>query len=168
VNGAIAASARPMSGNSAIFVKRGLGDYVFHMGLISEFREFAVKGNVVDLAVGVIIGAAFGKIVTSLVNDLIMPPIGLAMGGVDFSDKKIVLRDAVVDAAGKVITPENAIYFGKFINNVIDFLIVAIAIFMVVKLINRLKRTTPPPPAPPSKEEALLTDIRDILKSRTT
>jgi large conductance mechanosensitive channel len=139
------------------------------MGLVSEFKEFAMKGNMVDLAVGVIIGAAFGKVITSLVNDLLMPPLGMITGGVDFSDKKVVLKSAVIDAAGKVVTPENAIMYGKFINNIIDFLIVAFAIFMVIKLINRMKRTTPPPPAPPApptKEEALLTDIRDILKSK--
>ena len=137
------------------------------MGLLKEFKEFAMKGSVVDLAVGVVIGAAFGKIVTSAVNDLIMPPIGMLTGGVDFSAKKIILRQAVVDAATqKVITPENAIRYGVFINNVIDFLIVAIAIFAVIKVINRMRRTEPPPPAPPTKEEQLLTEIRDILKAR--
>src|SRR5436309_882941 len=102
------------------------------MGLWKEFKEFAMKGSVVDLAVGVIIGAAFGKIVTSVVNDLIMPPIGMITGGVDFSQKKIILRQAVLDAAGNVKVPENAIRWGLFINNVIDFLIVAIAIFAVI------------------------------------
>ena len=136
------------------------------MGLIKEFKEFAMKGSVVDLAVGVVIGAAFGKIVTSVVNDLLMPPIGMLTGGVDFSDKKVVLRDAVVNASGQLVKPENAIRYGVFINNVIDFLIVALAIFAVVKMINKMRRTEPPPPAPPTKEEQLLTDIRDILKSR--
>jgi large conductance mechanosensitive channel len=139
------------------------------MGLIQEFKEFAMKGSVVDLAVGVVIGAAFGKIVTSFVNDLLMPPIGMITGGVDFSDKKVVLRQAVTDAAGKVVTPENAVMYGKFINNVIDFVIVALAIFLVIKMINKLKRQAPPKPAEPpapTKEELLLTDIRDILKSR--
>jgi large conductance mechanosensitive channel len=135
------------------------------MGLLKEFKEFAMKGSVVDLAVGVVIGAAFGKIVTSAVNDLIMPPIGLLTGGVDFSAKKIVLKEAVMNG-DKVVTPENAIRYGAFINNCIDFLIVAIAIFIVIKLINKMRRTEPPPPAPPTKEEQLLIDIRDILKSR--
>ena len=142
------------------------------MGLVSEFKEFAMKGSVVDLAVGVIIGAAFGKIVTSLVNDVIMPPIGLITGGVDFSDKKVVLRQAVYDAAvnpPKLITPENAVMYGKFINNIIDFLIVALAIFLVIKLINSAKRKPAPAPAvppPPTKDQELLGEIRDILKSR--
>ena len=138
------------------------------MGLVQEFKEFALKGNVVDLAVGVVIGAAFGKIVTSVVNDLIMPPIGLITGGVDFSQKKIVLREAVMNG-DKVVTPENAFRYGAFINNVIDFLIVALAIFVAVKLINRLRRQPPPPdaaPPAPTREVALLTDIRDILRSR--
>src|SRR5215211_5873856 len=135
------------------------------MGLIQEFKEFAMKGNMVDLAVGVVIGAAFGKIVTSIVNDLIMPPIGLITGGVDFAQKKIILRQAVMNG-DKVVTPENAIRYGAFINNVIDFLIVALAIFAAVKLINRLRRQPPPPdaaPPAPTREEQILTDIRDIL-----
>jgi large conductance mechanosensitive channel len=139
------------------------------MGLVSEFKEFAVKGNMVDLAVGVIIGAAFGKVISSLVNDILMPPLGMLTGGVDFSDKKVVLKAAVHDAAGKIITPENAVMYGKFINNIIDFLIVAFAIFMVIKVINKLKRAPAPAPAvppPPTQEEILLTDIRDILKAR--
>jgi len=136
------------------------------MGLVKEFKEFAMKGNMIDLAVGVVIGTQFGKIVESIVKDLIMPPIGLLTGGIDFSDKKLVIRSAVVDAAGKVITPETAVRYGAFINAVIQFLIVAIAIFAVVKVINTMRRTEPPPPAPPTKEETLLTEIRDILKSR--
>ncbi len=139
------------------------------MGLVSEFKEFAVKGNMVDLAVGVIIGVAFGKVITSLVNDVLMPPLGMITGGVDFSDKKVVLKSAVMDAAGKVVTPENAVMYGKFINNIIDFLIVAFAIFMVIKLINRMKRAPAPAaviPPPPTREEMLLADIRDILRSK--
>jgi large conductance mechanosensitive channel len=138
------------------------------MALWKEFKEFAMKGSVVDLAVGVVIGAAFGKIVDSFVKDILMPPIGLITGGVDFSDKKFVLREAVMQG-DKVITAENAFRYGAFITNVINFLIVAAAIFLVVKLINRLRRTEPPPPpppAPPTKEELLLTEIRDILRSR--
>jgi large conductance mechanosensitive channel len=139
------------------------------VGLISEFKEFAMKGNVVDLAVGVVIGAAFGKIVSSFVADVIMPPIGMITGGVDFSDKKIILHPADLDAAGKIIKPENSLMYGRFITNVIDFLIVAIAIFLVIKLINQLKRGPAPAPAappPPTKEEELLGEIRDILKTR--
>jgi len=122
-----------------------------------------MRGNVVDLAVGVIIGAAFGKIVTSLVADIIMPPIGYITGGVDFSEKKIVLKPA--DPAHKVL--ETAIHYGNFINAIIQFLIIAFCIFMVVKAINSLKKKEedPAPAAEPAptKEELLLTDIRDIL-----
>jgi len=134
------------------------------MSIIKEFKEFAVKGNVVDLAVGVIIGAAFGKIVTSLVNDIIMPPLGLLLGGIDFKDKLIELKPAV----GK--TPAVNLNYGLFINNIIDFVIVAFAIFLVIKGINAMKRkeevapTVAPPP--PSKEEVLLTEIRDLLAKK--
>mgnify|MGYP000847373456 CR=1 FL=1 len=134
------------------------------MSFIKEFKEFAVKGNVVDMAVGIIIGAAFGKIVTSLVNDVIMPPIGWLIGGVDFSDLAVTLP-AVIEG-----NPEVTIAYGKFIQTLIDFGIVAFAIFMVIKLINRLKRkeaeapAAPEAPPEPSKEEQLLTEIRDLLK----
>jgi large conductance mechanosensitive channel len=131
------------------------------MSIIKEFKEFASRGNVVDLAVGVIIGAAFGKIVTSLVTDIIMPPLGLLLNGVDFKDIKYVLKPAI----GK--TPETAINIGLFINNVIDFLIVAFCIFLIVKGINSLKKKEEEAPAPadpePTKEEILLTEIRDLL-----
>jgi len=133
------------------------------MAFIKEFKEFAMRGNVVDLAVAVVIGAAFGGIVTSLVKDVIMPPIGYITGGVDFSDKKIVLKAA--DPSHKVL--ENALHYGNFINAIIQFLIIAFSIFMVVKAINLLKRDEPAPaPAPdpePTKEELLLTEIRDLL-----
>ncbi|RYY36590.1 MAG: large-conductance mechanosensitive channel protein MscL [Sphingobacteriaceae bacterium] len=135
------------------------------MGFAKEFKEFAMRGNVVDLAVGVIIGAAFGTIVTSLVNDVIMPPIGYLTGGVDFSDKKILLKAA--DEAAK--SPEVAILYGKFINTVIQFLIVAFCIFLVVKAINSLKKekeVAPGVPPAPTKEEVLLTEIRDILAKK--
>ena len=135
------------------------------MGFVKEFKEFAVKGNVVDLAVGVIIGAAFGKIVTSLVSDVIMPPIGYLTGGVDFADKKIVLTPA--DATAKVA--EVAIHYGLFINAIIQFLIIALCIFVVVKAINALKKKeedTPSAPPAPSKEEVLLAEIRDILAAK--
>ena len=128
------------------------------MAIGKEFKEFAMRGNVVDLAVGVIIGAAFGKIVTSLVNDIIMPPIGMLTGGIDFKDLKYVLKPAVDK------TPETAINYGLFINNIIDFIIVAFCIFLVVKLMNKLKPPAPPP-GPPA-QEVLLTEIRDILKKK--
>ena len=124
-----------------------------------------MRGNVVDLAVGVIIGAAFGKIVTSLVSDIIMPPIGYITGGIDFSQKKIVLKAA--DPAKKLA--ETAITYGNFINAIIQFLIVAFCIFIVVKLINSLKRqeeAAPAAPPAPSKEEVLLTEIRDLLAKK--
>jgi large conductance mechanosensitive channel len=132
------------------------------MAFVKEFKEFAMRGNVVDLAVGVVIGAAFGKIVTSLVADVIMPPIGFLTGGVDFSEKKIVLKDA--DPAHKIL--ETAIHYGNFINAIIQFLIIAFCIFMVVKAINSMKREEAPAAAPdpvPTKEELLLTEIRDLL-----
>ena len=132
------------------------------MAIIKEFKEFAMRGNVVDLAVGVIIGAAFGKIVTSLVNDIIMPPIGYLLGGIDFSNKKITLVEA--DAAKKVA--EVAIRYGTFINSIIDFVIVAFCIFLVIKGINSMKKKEEEAPAAapaPSNEEVLLTEIRDLL-----
>lgn len=136
----------------------------FYMAFVKEFKEFAMRGNVVDLAVGVIIGAAFGKIVTSLVADVIMPPIGYLTGGVDFAEKKIVLKPG--DAAHKIA--EVAIHYGNFINTVIQFLIIALCIFMVVKAINHLKKKEESPEALAkepvwTKEELLLTEIRDLL-----
>jgi len=110
------------------------------MGLIKEFREFAVKGNAVDMAVGIIVGAAFGKIVTSLVNDVIMPPVGLLLGGVDLADMKVVFRAAKIDEVGKVLDPGVALRYGAFINTVLDFLIVAFCIFLMVKVLNMLRR----------------------------
>lgn len=134
------------------------------MSLMSEFKQFAMRGNVMDMAVGVVIGGAFGKIVTSLVNDVIMPPIGLLIGGIDFSSWKWVLRAAGADGKGEV-----AIMAGTFVNTLIQFIIVAFAIFMVVKLMNRMvrKQDAAPaePPAPPADVQ-LLTEIRDLLKSR--
>jgi large conductance mechanosensitive channel len=134
------------------------------MGMLKEFKEFAVKGNMVDLAVAVVIGGAFGKIVTSLVNDVIMPPIGLLMGGVDFSNLKIMLQAAEGDV------PAVTLNYGAWINTLIDFLIVALVIFVVIKAINSMKKkeVAPPPPPPPgpSKEEVLLTEIRDILAKK--
>jgi large conductance mechanosensitive channel len=131
------------------------------MSFIAEFKKFALRGNVVDLAVGVVIGAAFGKIVTSLVENIIMPPIGWITGGIDFSDWKWVLEPA--NAATK--TKEVAIQYGVFINVLIQFAIVALAIFLVVKLINRLTRHEEVV-APPTPDQALLTEIRDLLKKQ--
>lgn len=135
------------------------------MGFIKEFKQFAIKGNVVDLAVGVIIGAAFGKIVTSVVEDIIMPPIGYLTNGIDFSKLKAVLKPA--DEANKVA--EVSIKYGNFINNIIQFLIIAFCVFMLVKLINSLRHkeeNAPAVPPAPSKEEILLAEIRDILKNQ--
>ena len=132
------------------------------MGLAAEFKQFAMKGNVIDMAVGVIIGAAFGKIVTSLVDNIIMPPLGWAIGGIDFSQWKWVLKPA--DAATK--TAEVAVQYGVFINVLIQFIIIAFAIFLVVKAINRLTRREEEAPAAPPADVALLTEIRDLLKSQ--
>lgn len=132
--------------------------------MLKEFKDFAMKGNVVDLAVAVVIGGAFGKIVTSVVNDVIMPPIGLLLGGVDFSELKILLKAATAETEAVTLN------YGAFINTVIDFLIVAFAIFMVIKGINATKKKQPAPPPPPppapSKEETLLTEIRDLLAKK--
>ena len=135
------------------------------MGLISEFKDFAMRGNVMDMAVGIVIGGAFGKIVTSLVNDVIMPPIGLALGKVDFAKLKLPLQEKSLDEAGKEIA-EVAVMYGSFINTIINFLIVALAIFVVVKIMNAAKKkeeAAPAAPPKPTKEETLLTEIRDLL-----
>lgn len=135
------------------------------MSILQEFKEFAMKGSVVDLAVGVIIGGAFGKIVSSLVDHILMPPIGMAIGGVDFTQLKWVLQAAGADGTGEV-----AIGYGNFIQNVVNFLIIAWALFMVIKGMNALKRkeeVAPPPPAPPPatpEDVLLLREIRDALK----
>jgi large conductance mechanosensitive channel len=142
------------------------------MSIISEFREFALKGNVVDLAVGVIIGAAFGTIVSSLVDDIVMPPIGLLLAGIDFSALKLVLREAAPavgteGAAGYVAaSPEVAINYGKFINAAIKFIIVAWVLFLVIKMMNTMKRKQAAAPAAPPADVQLLTEIRDLLKTR--
>ena len=133
------------------------------MGMMTEFKEFAMRGNVVDLAVGVIIGASFGKIVTALVDQIIMPPIGLAIGGVDFAKLGIVLKEASVNAAGEPV-PAVVLAYGEFINAVIQFVIVAFAIFLVVKAINRMHRKPEEAPAAPSEDVLLLREIRDSLK----
>ncbi|MDP1932804.1 MAG: large-conductance mechanosensitive channel protein MscL [Gammaproteobacteria bacterium] len=137
------------------------------MSIIKEFKEFAVRGNVVDMAVGIIIGAAFGKIVSSFVADVIMPPLGVLLGGVDFTDLTVVLRAAAGDV------PEVTLRYGLFIQTVVDFTIVAFAVFVAIKFINRLKKkeeaspTPPEVPPPPSKEELLLAEIRDLLKKQS-
>jgi large conductance mechanosensitive channel len=130
------------------------------MGMMKEFKEFAVKGNVVDMAVGVIIGGAFGKIVSSLVGDVIMPPIGALMGGVDFSSLSIVVKEAVDKNPAVVIS------YGKFIQTVIDFVIIAFVIFVAIKGINTLKKKEAEAPAAPPNQEVLLAEIRDLLKNK--
>ena len=144
---------------------------------LNEFKAFAMRGNVIDLAVGVVIGGAFGKITTSIVNDIIMPVIGVLTGGINFSDWKIVLKQAVLDAEGAVANPEVAITFGNTIAVILDFIIIAFAVFCMVKGINAMhakaealkkkeeEEAAPPPADPePSNEEKLLAEIRDLLK----
>ena len=135
------------------------------MSMIKEFKEFAMRGNVVDMAVGVVIGGAFGKITTSMVNDIIMPPIGMAMSGINFADLKLTMSDAVLDAAGAIVTPAVTINYGAFINTVIDFTIVAFALFIVIKAMNKLKKkeAAAPTPAATPADVVLLTEIRDLL-----
>lgn len=139
------------------------------MKIIQEFKEFAMRGNVIDMAVGIIIGGAFGKIVSSVVNDVIMPPIGLLIGGLNFSDIKITLKDATVDAAGAAV-PAVTLNIGNFIQTGIDFLILAMCIFLLVKLMNKLKKKEEPAPAPAeptmSTTDTLLTEIKDLLKEK--
>jgi large conductance mechanosensitive channel len=133
------------------------------MQILKEFKEFAIKGNAIDMAVGIVIGAAFGKIVSSLVADIVTPPIGLLLGGVDFSNLAITLKAAVGE------TPAVVLSYGKFIQAVIDFTIVAFAIFMMIKTINTLKRKEkeePASPPEPPKQEQLLTEIRDLLREK--
>ncbi len=133
------------------------------MKIIQEFKSFAMKGNVVDMAVGIIIGAAFGKIVSSMVNDIIMPPLGLLIGGVNFTDLKFVMK------AATETNPAVTLNYGNFLQVIFDFMIVAFAVFMVIKAINAAKQkqeATPPAPPAPSKEEILLTEIRDILRNK--
>jgi len=145
------------------------------MGIVKEFKEFAVKGNMLDMAVGIIIGGAFGKIVSSLVNDVLMPPLGMLLGKVDFTNLKAVLQkgqEAVMDGVNvvKPAVSEVSINYGLFIQNIIDFIIVAFCIFLVIKAMNNLKKkeetapATPAAPPPPSDEAVLLKEIRDLLK----
>ena len=133
------------------------------MSMVQEFKKFAMRGNVIDMAVGIIIGVAFGKIVSSFVADVIMPPLGLLLGGVDFKDLAIVLKDAIGD------TPAVVIAYGQFIQTIVDFVIIAFVIFLVIKAMNSLKakeEAAPEAPPAPTKEEILLTEIRDLLKEK--
>jgi large conductance mechanosensitive channel len=135
------------------------------MSMLTEFKEFAVKGNVIDMAVGIIIGAAFGKIVSSLVGDIIMPPIGVALGGVDFSSLSIIVQEAIDKKPAVLIS------YGKFLQTIIDFTVIAFTIFMAVKAINTHKRkeaAAPVAPAAPPNQEVLLSEIRDLLKGIKT
>jgi large conductance mechanosensitive channel len=131
------------------------------MGFVKEFKDFAMRGNVVDMAVGIVIGAAFGKIVSSFVNDVLMPPLGVMLGGMDFSSLKVIIKEAAGDVEAVTIN------YGAFIQTAVDFLIVAFAIFLVIKGMNSMKKKkeeAPAAPPEPSKEEKLLTEIRDLLK----
>ena len=141
------------------------------MGMVKEFKEFAMRGNVMDMAVGIIIGGAFGKIISSFVADVLMPPIGVLLGGTDFTGLKIILKDKVVEA-DKIVKEAVTLNYGNFIQVTIDFLIIAFAIFMMIKMMNSMNRkevpapAAPAPPPEPSNEEKLLTEIRDLLKKQ--
>jgi large conductance mechanosensitive channel len=137
------------------------------MSVIKEFKAFAMRGNVIDLAVGIVIGGAFGKIIASFVSDILMPPIGVLLGGVNFTDLSLKLKDAVVDAEGVETAAAVTLNYGNFIQTTVDFMIIAFAIFMVVKAMNSMKKKeaeAPAAPPAPTKEEVLLTEIRDLLK----
>jgi len=139
------------------------------MGMMKEFKEFAMRGNVIDMAVGIVIGGAFGKIVSSFVSDVVMPPIGVLTGGVDFSKITIPLSEAATNPETGAVTEAVTINIGKFTNTVIDFVIIAFAIFMVIKMMNAAKKkeeAAPAAPPKPSKEEVLLTEIRDALQAK--
>ena len=139
------------------------------MSIVKEFKDFAMKGNVMDMAVGIIIGGAFGKIISSVVADIIMPPIGLLMGGVNFTELKFTLKAAQLDPATQTMKNAVTINYGQFLQVTVDFLIIAMAIFLIVKGMNAMKKketAAPPSPPAPSKEELLLMDIRDILKRK--
>lgn len=138
------------------------------MSFTSEFKEFAMRGNVIDLAVGVVIGGAFGKIITSLVNDVVMPVIGKILGGVNFTDLAVVLTPAQMGADGKEVAAAVLLRYGAFIQSMIDFALIALAIFMAIKVINRMQRKQEEAPAPaaPAEDIVLLTEIRDALRSR--
>jgi large conductance mechanosensitive channel len=136
--------------------------------VLNEFKKFALKGNMMDMAVGIIIGGAFGTIIKSLVDDVLMPPLGLLMGGVDFADKKLVLKDAVMGTGPKVnevVSPAVSLNYGLFLNALIAFLIVAFALFMVIKAMNKAMPKEAPAPAGPPRSEVLLAEIRDAIKA---
>ena len=133
------------------------------MGMVSEFKEFAMKGNLVDMAVGFVMGGAFATVVTSFINDVFMPPLGKVMGGVDFGQMKHVMQEAVLNADGTVATAEVAIRYGAFINALISFIIVAFVMFMVIKGMNKAKKAEEEAPAAPPANEVLLAEIRDLL-----
>lgn len=137
------------------------------MSFAKEFKEFISRGSVVDMAVGVVVGGAFGKIVTSFVNDVLMPPLGLALGGMDFKEMKWILQPGTLDEAGEMVG-EVALSYGMFIQSIIDFLLIALAIFTVIKAINKLKRKQAEPEAPAAKPDdvVLLEEIRDLLKNK--
>lgn len=141
------------------------------MSFIKEFKEFAMKGNLIDFAIGVVIGGAFGKVTTSFVDGMVMPVVGKLLGGTDFSELKYKIQDgskAVVDASGNVTTqevPEVFIRYGEFITTCIDFLVIAFVMFLVIKAMNKMKKAEPAPPPPgPTPDQTLLTEIRDLLK----
>ena len=142
------------------------------MKMLKEFKEFAVKGNMIDLAVGIIIGAAFGKIIASLVSDIIMPPIGLLLGGLNFSDMQYIMKEAVTDPVTGAVTAAVALKYGSFIQTLVDFLIIAFSVFMIVKAIMNMKKkeveqpAAPAAPPAPTKDQELLTEIRDLLKNK--
>ena len=141
----------------------------YDMSIMQEFKEFAMRGNVLDMAVGVIIGGAFGKIVSSFVDDVLMPPLGMLLGRVNFSDLKVVLSPATMGTDGEILKPESVIMYGQFIQTVVDFLIIAWAIFLMVKAINSFKRKEaekPAEPAPTPEDIQLLREIRDELKKK--
>ena len=142
------------------------------MSFVSDFKAFLMKGEIVNLATAVIVGGAFGKIISSVVADVIMPPIGLLLGGMKFTDLKLILKDPVLDAAGQVTTAAVSINYGNFVQVTVDFLIIAFAIFMMIKAMNSMKKkeeeapAAPAAPPAPTKEEVLLSEIRDILKEK--
>lgn len=141
------------------------------MKILDEFKQFAIKGNVMDLAIGIIIGAAFGKIVSSLVNDVIMPPIGLLLGGMNFTDIHITMKDAITDPiTGKILKAAVTLKIGSFIQTLVDFTIIAFSVFMLVKGLSRLNRQQteiPPVPPAPTKDQELLIEIRDLMKKNS-
>ena len=142
------------------------------MGFMKEFKEFAMRGSLIDFAIGVVIGAAFGKVTASFVDGIVMPVVGLFTGGTDFSDQKLLLKSGTkdtLDASGNVVStgqPEVFLSYGAFVTTIIDFIIVAFAMFLVIKAVNRMKRKEPDAPPAFTKQETLLTEIRDLLRNR--